>query len=178
MGDRTVDLIDEGFDIAIQLAPLRDSSLIVRSLATWRHVLCASPAYLEKHGVPQHLSELTSHNCVRHALYPYENEWRFINQSGTPASVRISGNLLTNSAETLLIVALHGCGILLAPRFLVAEELVARRLVPILPEYQSIEFAMNAIYAHRHRLSTKIRSFVDLLAHHRAEHQRLIDPDF
>jgi len=73
---------------------------------------------------------------------------------------------------------LHGSGILLAPRFLVAEELAAHRLVPILVEYQSIEFAMNAIYAHRHRLSAKVRSFVDLLAHHSAEHQRLIDPDF
>ena len=68
MGEREIDMIDEGFDLAIRLTPQADSSLIIRSLATWRHVLCCSPAYLEKHGPPQQLSELTDHNCVRHAL--------------------------------------------------------------------------------------------------------------
>ncbi len=74
IGEREVDLIDEGFDIAIRLIPPPDSSLIVRSLATWRHVLCCSPAYLEKHGPLRQLTELSDHNCVRHVLYPFEDE--------------------------------------------------------------------------------------------------------
>src|SRR5271154_3463153 len=80
MGERAIDIIDEGFDVAIRLTPPPDSSLIVRSLATWRHVLCASPDYLEKHGRVQQLSELSEHNCVRHVLYPFGDEWHFIDR--------------------------------------------------------------------------------------------------
>jgi len=90
MGERAIDMIDEGYDVAIRLTPPPDSSLIVRNLATWRHVLCCSPGYIDKHGRPQQLSELANHNCVRHALYPYEDEWRFVDRKDMPASVRIS----------------------------------------------------------------------------------------
>jgi DNA-binding transcriptional LysR family regulator len=91
MGERTIDLIDEGFDLAIRLARPPDSSLIVRSLATWRHVLCCSPAYLEKYGPPQQLSELAERNCVRHLFYPYGDDWHFVDRKGAPVSVRVSG---------------------------------------------------------------------------------------
>jgi DNA-binding transcriptional LysR family regulator len=176
MGERAIDLIDEGFDLAVRLTPPPDSSLIVRSLATWRHVLCCSPAYLEKHGPLRQLLELADHNCFRHILYPYQDEWRFVDRGGTPASVRISGNLISNSGETLRTAALQGVGILLAPGFLVRDDLEAGRLVRLLSEYRPVEFAMNAVYPHRHHLSAKVRSFIDLLAQHSAEQQKLINP--
>jgi DNA-binding transcriptional LysR family regulator len=176
IGERTIDMIDEGFDIAIRLTPPPDSSLIVRGLATWRHVLCCSPDYLDKHGPLRQLSELTDHNCVRHALYPYGDDWRFTDRKGAPASVRISGNLTSNSGETLRRAALQGVGISLAPGFLVADDLEAGHLVRLLPEYRPVELAMNAVYPHRHHLSAKVRSFIDLLVHHSAEHQKLINP--
>ena len=176
MGERVIDLIDEGFDVAIRLTPPPDSSLIVRSLATWRHVLCCSPAYLEQHGPPRQLSELADRNCIRHALYPYEDGWRFVDRKGTPASVRVSGNLFSNSGETLRIAALQGVGISLAPGFLVADDLESGRLMRLLPEYRPVEFSMNAVYPHRHHLSAKVRSFIDLLAHHSADQQKLINP--
>ena len=176
MGERTIDLIDEGFDIAIRLTPPPDSSLIVRSLATWRHVLCCSPAYLEKHGPLRQLSELANYNCVRHVLYPYGDEWRFVDRKGTPASVRISGNLVSNSGDMLRAAALQGVGILLGPGFLVADDLDSGRLVRLLSEYRPVELSMNAVYPHRHHLSAKVRTFIDLLAHHSAEHQKLINP--
>jgi DNA-binding transcriptional LysR family regulator len=176
MGERTIDLIDEGFDVAIRLTPPPDSSLIVRSLATWRHVLCCSPDYLEKRGPFRQLAELAGQNCVRHVLYPFEDEWRFVDRKGTPASVRVSGNLISNSGETLRMAALQGVGILLAPGFLIAHDLDQGRLVRLLPEYRPVEFAMNAVYPHRHHLSAKVRSFIDLLAHHSAEQQKLINP--
>ncbi|TMJ54847.1 MAG: LysR family transcriptional regulator [Alphaproteobacteria bacterium] len=175
IGERTIDLIDEGFDIAIRLTPPPDSSLIVRSLATWRHVLCCSPDYFERHGRPQQLSELTDRNCIRHALYPYD-EWRFVDRKGTPASVRVSGNLISNSGETLRRAALQGVGVCLAAGFLIADDLESGRLIRLLPEYRPVEFAMNAIYPHRHHLSAKVRSFIDLLVHHSAEQQKLINP--
>jgi DNA-binding transcriptional LysR family regulator len=175
MGERTIDLIDEGFDLAIRLTPPPDSSLIVRSLATWRHVLCCSPAYLEKHGPLRQLAELASHNCVRHVLYPYGDEWRFADRKGAPTAVRVTGNLVTNSGETVRTAALQGVGICLAPGFLIADDLGTGRLVRLLSDYRPVDFAMNAVYPHRHHLSAKVRSFIDLLAQHSAEHQRLIN---
>jgi DNA-binding transcriptional LysR family regulator len=176
IGERTVDMIDEGFDLAIRPTPPPDSSLIVRSLATWRHVLCCSPGYIEQHGPLRQLSELADHNCLRHALYPYEDEWRFVDRNDAPVSIRVSGNLISNSGEALRTTTLHGVGIWLAAGFLIADDLESGRLVRILPEYQPVEFTMNAVYPHRHHLSAKVRSFIDLLAQHSAEHQRLINP--
>ncbi len=176
IGERNIDLIDEGFDVAVRMTPPPDSTLIVRSLATWRHVLCCSPAYLEKHGAPRQLSDLAEHNCVRHALYPFEDGWRFVDRKGAPASVQVSGNLISNSAETLRLAALQGIGIFLAAGFLLADDLEAGRLIRLLPEYRPVELSMNAVYPHRHHLSAKVRSFIDLLVHHSAEQQKLINP--
>jgi DNA-binding transcriptional LysR family regulator len=176
MGERVIDILDEGFDIAVRLTPPPDSSLIVRSLATWRHVLCCSPSYLEKHPRPQQLSDLSQHNCVRHALYPFEDGWHFTDRKGVSAVARISGNLVTNSGETLRLAALEGAGISMAAGFLVHDDLESGRLIRLLPEYRPVEMSMNAVYPHRHHLSAKVRTFIDLLAHHSAEQQKLINP--
>lgn len=176
IGERNVDIIDENIDIAVRMIPPPDSSLIVRSFATWRHVLCCSHGYLEKHGRPAQLSDLAGRNCIRHASYPYGDEWRFNDRKGAPASVRISGNLVSNSGETLLRATLAGVGIWLAAGFLVRDDLEAGRLVRLLPEYRPVEFSMNAVYPHRHHLSAKVRTFIDLLARHSAEQQKLINP--
>jgi DNA-binding transcriptional LysR family regulator len=175
MGERTIDLIEEGFDVAIRLTPPPDSSLIVRSLATWRHVLCCSHGYIEKHGRPEQLSELAERNCLRHVNYPYD-EWRFVDRKGAPASVRVSGRLISNSGETLRRAALEGVGIALAPGFLLHDDLESGRLVRLLPEYRPVEFSVNAVYPHRHHLSAKVRTFIDRLASHAAEQQKLINP--
>jgi DNA-binding transcriptional LysR family regulator len=176
IGERNVDLIDENFDVAVRMVPSPDSSLIVRSLATWRHVLCCSHSYIEKHGKPEQLSELAERNCIRHVNYPYGDEWRFTDRKGAPASVRTSGNLISNSGETLHRATLAGVGIWLAAGFLVRDDLESGELVRLLPEYRPIEFSMNAIYPHRHHLSAKVRTFIDLLARHSAEQQKLINP--
>jgi DNA-binding transcriptional LysR family regulator len=176
MGERLIDVIDEGLDVAIRLTPPPDSSLIVRSLATWRHVLCCSPSYLEMHGQLRQLSELAEHNCVRHALYPFGDEWHFVDRKDLPANVRVSGNLITNSAEMLRRAALDGTGVALMAGFMIHDDLEAGRLVRLLPEYRPVELTMNAVYPHRHHLSAKVRTFIDLLVHHSAEQQKLIDP--
>lgn len=176
MGERTVDLIDEGYDVAIRLTPPPDSSLIVRGLAHWRHVLCCSHDYLEKHRPPEQLSDLSSHNCLRHVLYPFEDGWHFTDRKGALAAVKVSGNLVTNSGETLRVAVLQGVGICLAAGFLVHDDLEANRLVRLLPEYRPVELSMNAVYPHRHQLSVKVRTFIDLLAQRSAERKKLIDP--
>ena len=176
MGEAAVDLIEEGYDVALRMTSPPDSSLIVRSLATWRHVLCCSHAYLEAHGPVRQLAELTEHNCGRHLNYPYGDEWRFLDRKGTPASVRISGNLVTNSGEALRKVALEGAAVCLMAGFLIRDDLEAGRLVRLLPEYRPVEMSMNAVYPHRHHLSAKVRIFIDMLVDHSAEHQKLINP--
>jgi DNA-binding transcriptional LysR family regulator len=175
MGETNVDLIEEGFDIALRMTSPPDSSLIVRSLATWRHVLCCSHAYIEARGRVQQLEEIAEHNCVRHVNYPFD-EWRFIDRKGAPASVRVSGNLITNSGETLRTAALQGVGVCMAAGFMVQDDLEAGRLVRLLPEYRPVELSMNAVYPHRHHLSAKVRTFIDMLARHSAEQQKLINP--
>jgi len=176
IGERNVDLIDENFDLAVRMVPSPDSSLIVRGLATWRHVLCCSHGYIEKHGKPAQLADLAERNCLRHVNYPYGDEWRFTDRKGAPSAVRVSGNLISNSGETLRRAALAGVGIWLAAGFIVRDDLESGELVRLLPEYRPVEFSMNAIYPHRHHLSAKVRTFIDLLARHSAEQQKLINP--
>lgn len=176
MGEADVDLIEEGYDVALRMIPPPDSSLIVRSLATWRHVLCCSHDYLEKFGRVQKLDELSAHNCGRHLNYPFGDEWRFLDRKGVPASVRISGSFVTNSGEALRKVALEGAAVCLMAGFLIQDDLEAGRLVRLLPEYRTVELSMNAVYPHRHHLSAKVRIFIDLLVQHSAEQQKLINP--
>ena len=99
-----------------------------------------------------------------------------MDRKGAPASVRVSGRLITNSGETLRRAALEGVGIVLAPGFLLHDDLESGRLVRLLPEYRPVEFSMNAVYPHRHHLSAKVRTFIDRLAYHAAEQQKLINP--
>lgn len=177
IGERMVDLVEEGYDLAIRPLPPPDSSLIVRSLTPWRNILCCSPGYLESHGPPQRLDELAQHNCLQYAFYPFGDEWRFTGPDGEPAAVRVSGNLVSNSAEALRIVALNGQGVFLGPSFVVTGDIAAGRLVRILDEYRPVEFAINAIYPHRHHVSSKVRSFIDLAAERFLEHRKWLDPD-
>ena len=176
IGERNVDMIDESYDIAVRMLSPPDSSLIVRSLATWRHVLCCSHGYLERHGKPAALSELAERNCLRHASYPYGDEWHFADRKGAAAAVKVAGNLVSNSGETLRRAALAGVGVFLAPGFLVHDDLESGELIRLLPEYRPVEFSMNAVYPHRHHLSAKVRTFIDLLVRHAAEQQKLINP--
>lgn len=142
-------------------------------------MLCAAPAYPEKHGIPQSLEDLANHNCLRYSHYPFGNEWRFIGPDQSGASARVSGNLVTNSAEPLLLVALNGEGLL--PSFIVLDDLRSGALCRLLPDHRPVEFAINAIYPHRDHLSTKVRSSidllaVDLLAVHFARHREWLNP--
>src|ERR1700742_1981909 len=136
IGERNVDLIDENFDVAGRMVPSPDSSLIVRSLATWRHVLCCSHSYIDKHGKPEKLSDLAERNCLRHVSYPFGDEWHFVDRKGGSASVKVSGNLFSNSGETLHRAALAGAGILLGAGFIIRDDLEAGHLVRLLPDYR------------------------------------------
>jgi DNA-binding transcriptional LysR family regulator len=176
-GDRMIDLIEEGIDLAIRTTPPPDSSLVTRKLTPWRHILCCGQGYLETHPAPMQPSDLAHHNCLRYTFYPYGDEWRFDGPGGRQVSVRVAGNMVSSSAESLRFLTLNGHGVFLAPSFVVAEDLVAGRLISLIPDHRPVEFAINAIYPHRHHLSTKVRSFIDLLAERFAEHRKWMDPE-
>jgi DNA-binding transcriptional LysR family regulator len=174
-GEHMVDLVEEGIDLAIRTTPPPDSSLIVRRLTPWRAILCCSPAYLETHEAPRSAEDLAAHNCLRYAFHPYGDDWRFTAPAGEAVSVRIAGNLLTNSADALRYATLAGQGLFLAPSFVVAEEIRDGRLVRLLPDYLPVEFAINAIYPHRRHLSIKIRSFIELVAERFADQRSWVE---
>ena len=174
-GDRVVDLVEEGYDLAVRTFLPPESTLIVRSLSVWRHILCASSDYFDTHPPIRTLEDLRLHNCVRYPFYAFTDGWHFTGPDGKKAVARISGNLVSNTAEILRIVALQGLGVFLAPSFLVEEDMQAGRLVEILPDWRPVEFNINALYPHRHQLSSKVRIFVDLMAAHFARHRRFLD---
>ena len=170
VGEQMVDVVEEGYDLVIRVRSPPISGLIVRTLTPWRHVVCCSPAYLDKHHVPRSPQDLARHNCMQFPFYPFGDEWRFDGPDGKPASVHIQGNFMTTSAEALRLLAIAGIGIVLAPAFLVTDDLESGALMPLMPEYRSVEFAINAIYPSRHHLSVKVRMFIDLLTARFAGH--------
>lgn len=175
MSDRMVDLVEGGFDLAIRLAPVPDSSLIVRRVGGFRLLVCGAPDYLQRRGIPRHPSDLTTHNCMSFAQSPWSNAWRFT-EHGEEVKVQVSGNLDTNSANALRLAAVHGQGLAMMPSFLVADEIRSGRLTPLLAEFSPNEFPISAIYPHRHHLSAKVRSFLDLLTKRYRENPAWADP--
>ncbi|MGO6675765.1 LysR family transcriptional regulator [Rhizobium leguminosarum] len=172
VGERMVDMIEDGYDLVMRTVPPPDSSLVARKLTPWRHMLVCSPAYFESHPVPKTPAEVADHNCLQYAYYPYGDEWRFEDGEGNKESVKISGNVVSNSAEMLRFLTLTGRGIFLAPSFVVFDDIAEGRLVKIMPDYRPVEFNINAVYPNRSHLPTKVRLFIDLLAERFAEHRK------
>ncbi len=168
--EQLVDVVEEGYDLVIRTRAPPSSELIVRTLTPWRHVVCCAPAYLADHPAPTSLQDLARHNCIQVPFYPFGDEWRFDGPDGKLATVRVHGNFMTTSAQALRLLAIAGSGIMLAPSFLVADDMAAGTLVPLLPDYRPVEFAINAIYPSRLHLSVKVRTFIDLLASRFAGH--------
>jgi DNA-binding transcriptional LysR family regulator len=175
MTDQMVDLVEEGFDLAVRDMPVPDSSLIARRVATYRYVVCGAPSYLAKRGTPRQLVDLAHHNCLIFSRSGWGNEWRFADADGEH-SVPVSGNLLANSANALRLAAVHGQGLAMAPGFLFADDIKSGRLIPILTEFSSTEHAINVIYPHRRHLSAKVRSFIDLVTRRYHEDPSWADP--
>jgi DNA-binding transcriptional LysR family regulator len=160
--DRRIDLVQEGFDLAIRVGRLPDSSLIMRSLATSRYVLCAAPAYIERYGKPLHPSELVGHRCLQFSHHT-QNEWKFTAPEGE-ISIPIHSRFKSNNADLLLAAARDGQGIMLAPSFHVGRDLRLGRLMPLLEQYVKADATIHAAYPHSRHLSAKVRCFVDFMA--------------
>lgn len=163
LNDRVVDLLDEGFDAAIRIARLPDSTLIAKKLAPMRLVTCASPAYWEKHGRPKTPADLKDHNCLIYSYLASENEWPFKGKEG-PTSVKVSGNIRANNGDALKAAAIEGVGVVVVPTFIIGDEFQSGRLEAVLADYVETDLAIYAVYPHNRYLSAKVRAFVDFLA--------------
>jgi DNA-binding transcriptional LysR family regulator len=163
MSDRFVDLVEDGFDIAVRIGALADSSLIAKKLAPIRRVICASPQYLEAHGTPKAPMELRDHQCLCNSNAS-GNEWRFHMPDGKPVLVAVSGRMTMNNGDALRVAALNHLGLIDIPTFIVGMDLQAGKLVTVLDEYVPQTLALHAVYSHSRHLSPKIRAFIDFLA--------------
>ena len=162
LGDRQVDLVEEGYDMAIRIARLPSSSLISRKLTSTRALLCASPEYLRKAGTPIHPSELANHRLISYSLGAENDEWGFDGPDGR-VSVKATPLIRANNGDTCRIAALNHQGLALQPNFLIAEDIRSGALVEVMPEYCSIDFSIYVIYPSRKHLSPKVRVMVDFL---------------
>lgn len=169
LADRLVDLVEEGYDVAIRIATLESSTLVSKRLATTRMVLCASPTYLEQHGTPLHPRELTAHSVISYSYWSTKDEWRFDGPEGS-VSVKTRPCMHTNSGDTCRAAALAHQGVILQPSFLVGKDLSDGTLVELMPQFRSIELGIYALYPTRKHVSAKVRALIEFLANHFAGH--------
>jgi LysR family transcriptional activator of dmlA len=161
--DRPVDLVEQGFDLAVRFGELPDTRLSARRILPNRRFLCASPAYLQKHGVPQTLTDLSSHRCIIHR----QNDdaygiWRFTRNRKTEV-VKVHGALSSNDGDVVLGWALDGHGLLIRSEWNLAKYLESGRLQVVLPAYKLPEADLFAFYPSRRNLSARVRTFIDFL---------------
>lgn len=162
LADRVIDLVEEGFDLAVRIARLPDSSLISRQLASTRLVLCAAPSYLARRGAPRHPSELAQHDVMGYSLMAMGDQWQFSGPDG-PVSAKVRPRMWSNNGESCVAAALQGAGILLQPTFLINQELASGQLVEILPQFRSVELGIYAVYPSRKFVLPKVRALVAFL---------------
>jgi DNA-binding transcriptional LysR family regulator len=160
LSDAFVDIVGEGFDVAVRIADLADSSLVARRLAPNHRVLCATPDYVRRHGAPATVDDLARHTLIAHNA----DQWRLEGPTG-PAMVRVRGPLRTNSSEVVREALLGGVGVALRSTWDVGPELKDGRLVRLLPGYSGgRHVAIHAVYPSRRHMEQKVRGFVGFLA--------------
>ena len=165
LNDRHIDLVSEGHDLAIRIGKLADSSLVARRLAPCRHVVCASPAYLQARGEPRSPEELQSdrHDCLVYSNRPISEEWRF-RIDGEWRGVRERGTRLgVNNGDVLRDAAIKGVGLVVLPTFIVGDALRRGELKAVLCDFELDVPAIHAVWAPNRALSAKVRAFVDFL---------------
>jgi DNA-binding transcriptional LysR family regulator len=162
LSDRIVDIVEEGFDLAIRIGGTGTQNLVARKLGEARLVLCASPAYIARHGAPATPEDLARHNCLTYE-YALRDAWTFRDAAGRERTVRVAGSLNSNNGDLNAAAAVQGVGIALEPDFIVDSELKSGKLVPVLESFEAPASPIYAVYPSRRFLPAKVRAFVDFL---------------
>jgi DNA-binding transcriptional LysR family regulator len=163
LSDRVVDLVEEGYDLAVRITNLPSSQLVSRQLATTRMICCASPSYLAQHGTPAHPDDLAQQEVISYSYFAARDEWTFTAADGKPVAVRIHARIHANNGDTCRAAALDHQGIILQPDFIVADDLRRGDLVELLPSWRAMTLGIHAVYPSRKHLPIKTRRLVDFL---------------
>ncbi|SNT69762.1 LysR family transcriptional regulator [Psychrobacter sp. LV10R520-6] len=161
LSNQKIDLIEGGYDLAIRIGKLRDSTMMAKKLSSRTNFVCASPSYIEKYGIPHSLTELVQHNCLLGTL----DYWHF-KEAGKERNVRVTGTVRYNSGYSLVDAALKGLGIVQLPDYYVQTHLESGELISLLDTYREHREEIWAVYPHNRHLSPKIRLLVDYLMEH------------
>jgi DNA-binding transcriptional LysR family regulator len=161
--DRVVDLVDEGFDLAVRISHLPDSSLVSTQIGEVRRMLVASPDYLAKRGTPLQPRDLKTHAVITHTTLLANREWRYIN-AGKPARMALQPRIETNDAHTNIALAEQGKGITIVLSYMVGDALRSGKLVPVLQSYAPPPVPVHLVYAQRRIIAPKVRAFIDFVA--------------
>ena len=164
LSERIVDIVEEGFDLAVRIGATGSQNLVARRIGATRILCCAAPSYLERHGEPREPEELAKHQCLTYEYSPNRNVWSFRDPRGGERSVRITGPVHSNNGRFLETLATHGAGISREPDFISGPDVRAGRLKAILQEFEPPPLPIYVVYPSRRHLSAKVRAFADFLA--------------
>nr|WP_315249345.1 LysR family transcriptional regulator [uncultured Duganella sp.] len=163
--DRVVDIVEEGYDMAVRISRAGSASHVARKLATSRNVLCASPDYLQRRGMPQTPAELLQHDGIGYSYAVNADDWAILDAGGQVHTVKMPCVMHTNNGDTARAAALGGLGVIWQPTFLIGDDLRAGRLQRVLPDYHLPDMDVLAVYPSRRHLSAKVRAMIDFLVH-------------
>ncbi|MEO8344142.1 MAG: LysR family transcriptional regulator [Betaproteobacteria bacterium] len=164
LSDRAVDLVDEGFDIAVRIGTIGTQNLVGRKIGTTRLVCCAAPSYLSQHGIPNEPEDLIGHACLTYEYSSFKNVWSFRDAKGVERNVRINGPVQANNGRFLEALAVEGMGVVYEPDFIVGPNVRAGKLRLILGGFEPPPAPIYIVYPSRRHLSAKVRAFTDFLA--------------
>ena len=163
LSDRHVSLLEEGFDMAVRIAAMHDSSLVAKKLASVPTVVVGSPAYFKRNGTPQTIADLASHECIRYSLITGQRDWRF-RVRGKDVSIPVRSRLLLNHGGAIREAAIAGLGLARLPSFAVAHALREGTLVSVLDEHSLDELGVFAVYPAGKQPRPTVRAFTDFLS--------------
>jgi DNA-binding transcriptional LysR family regulator len=165
LSDRTVDLVEDGFDVGIFFGLQKfDAGMIARKLAMSEILLCASPDYVKRHGVPRVPEDISSHACLNFSFEQLRHRWTLQNRDGSSTSIPVSNRILSNNGDLLRQCAIAGMGVVIRSSFSLGDDLSSGRLVRLLPEVHLGQMALTMVYPSRRLLSATVRSFIDFMA--------------
>jgi DNA-binding transcriptional LysR family regulator len=163
LDNRRPNLLDKGFELGIHIGEINEPGVVARPLRPYRRVLAAAPSYLARHGQPEHPEQLSEHACLGLSYWRRYDYWRLIGPAGETRNVNVQTRFTANQGNALRIAALRGVGIVLQPEVVLADDLAAGRLLPVLPEWSLMPSPMYLIYPQDLRPTAKLRSVIDFL---------------
>lgn len=162
--DRRVDLVAEGFDLAVRVGNLPSSSMVARRVGTYHFACCAAPAFLARHGTPRHPEELERARCILNLNLIPRNRWAFIGPSGAELTVEVGGGIEIDNGEAQRAMAIGAAGVVYLPRDLVDEDLATGRLVRLLPEWDLPTLPIHTVHPSRHLVPRRVTAFIDAVS--------------